>query len=163
MKTKNIVIIIVLIILIGIASWFLLGRKQTISPGGTTVAPGGGGAGAPISDVAGKDISDVPRYPGSVRIYYGSIPGEKNVTTVAYLATASIDIVSNFYETQLPENGWKSPIDEQTMKEMMQMSGLTYRYVGQILEKGEEQMVILIAETSDYPGYTEISITFGPK
>ncbi len=123
---------------------------------------GGGGdglsTGTPTTDVSGEDISDVPRYPGSVRVYYGPIP-DTDIVVVEYLTSASIETVSDFYESELPTNGWQSPIDEETM----QMLGLTYGYVGQAVEKGEEQAVVLVRGSSDYAGYTNINITFGPK
>jgi hypothetical protein len=123
----------------------------------------GGGDGAPeetvpILDVAGEDISDVPRYTGSVRIYYGPVPNT-DIVVIEYLTSAGIDTVSDFYEAQLPANGWTSPTDEEMMKEF----GLTYVFVGQGVEKGEYQTIVLVRDSSDYSGYTNINITFGPK
>jgi len=112
----------------------------------------------PTSDIAGEEISDIPRYPGSVRIYYGPIPNT-NIIVTEYLTSASIDTVSDFYEAQLPANGWVSPTDEELMKEF----GLTYGYVGQGVEKGEYQTIVLVRDSSDYSEYTNINITFGPK
>ncbi len=115
-------------------------------------------SGVPTSDVAGKDIQDVPRYPGSARVYYGPVPNT-NFIVVEYLTSAGVDTVMDFYEAQLPTDGWISPIDE----EAMQMFGLTYRYVGQTVEKDGQQTVVLVRDSSDYSGYTNINITFGPK
>ena len=115
-------------------------------------------SGVPTSDVAGENIQDVPRYPGSVRVYYGPVPNT-NFIVVEYLTSASIDTVRDFYEAQLPTDGWVSPTDEETM----QMFGLTHRYVGQTVEKDGEQTVVLVRSSSDYSGYTNINITFGPK
>ena len=125
--------------------------------------PGGGGGSAsgetvPTSDIAGEEISDVPRYPGSVRVYYGPVPNT-NIIVTEYLTSAGIDTVSDFYEAQLPANGWVSPTDEELMKEF----GLTYIYVGQGVEKGEHQTIVLVRDSSDYSEYTNINITFGPK
>ena len=129
--------------------------------GGEPAVPGGGGSvtpGVPKLDVAGEDISDVPRYPGSIRVYYGPV-SDTGIIVVEYLTSASVDTVMNFYEAQLPTDGWVSPIDE----EEMQMFGLSYRYAGQGVEKGEQQTIVLVRDSSDYSGYTNINITFGPK
>ena len=57
--------------------------------------------GPPTSDVAGEDISDVPRYPGSVRTAYLG-----DGTMLWYVTSASVDEVLAFYEKELPANGW---------------------------------------------------------
>jgi hypothetical protein len=147
---KKIVIIAVLIVVIGIGAWILFGRG-TPSPVGTI-------GGIPTSDVIGEDISDVPRYPGSVRIHYGTVPGVTDVVIVVYLTSANIDTVSDFYEKQLPANGWVSPMDEETM----QMFGLTYKYVEQAVKKGEREIIVMVSPSADYSGYTEVNISF-PK
>ena len=56
--------------------------------------------GPPASDVAGEDIPDVPRYPGSVRTDY------LREGLILYVTSASIDEVLAFYEKELPANGW---------------------------------------------------------
>lgn len=127
--------------------------------GQSTLPTDGSGSQAPVSDVAGQDISGVPRYPGAVRISYGYAPYAENITIVEYLASASVDAVSDFYEMRLAANGWVSPVDEETM----QMLGLSYKYVGQALEKGNQQVFILIGESEEYSGHTLINITSGPK
>jgi len=110
----------------------------------------------PASDVSGEDISDVSRYPGSVRVYYAPMPGIPNYMTAIYVTSASIETVSDFYETQLPANGWESELSA----EMMEEFGLTYMYVGQTLMKGGREIFVLVQDSSDYSGYTEINIAF---
>lgn len=122
--------------------------------GGDGVTPEG-----PTSDVAGQDISDIPRYPGSVRTHYVPIPMDPDLIAIVYSTSASVDTVSDFYETQLPANGWESPLDA----EMMEEFGLTYRYVGQGLLKEGRQTIVLVGASEEYSGYTDISITVGPK
>lgn len=151
--------IILIIAILFIASLVLIGGGcGKTENGDKDVTPKGGGEKVPTSDVAGKDISDVPRYPGSARVYYGPV-SDTGIIVVEYSTSASIDTVSDFYEAQLPANGWVSPTDEEMMKEF----GLTYRYVGQGVEKGEQQTIVLVRDSSDYSGYTNINITFGPK
>ncbi|TET84034.1 MAG: hypothetical protein E3J36_02475 [Candidatus Nealsonbacteria bacterium] len=127
------------------------------------VGAGCGGDGvtpeAPTSDVAGQDISDIPRYPGSVRIHYGPVSMDPDVIVIVYLTSESVDTVADFYETQLPANGWESLLDAETMEEF----GLTYRYVGQGLLKEGRQTIVLVRASEDYSGYTDINITVGPE
>lgn len=122
--------------------------------GGTS----GGTSGVPTADVSGEDIPDVSRYPGSVRIYYGPVPGTEMVV-VEYLTSASIETVSDFYEAQLPADGWQLPGGE----EMIEGLGLNYIYVGQGLVKEGQQTIVLVRDSTDYPGYTDINITFGAE
>lgn len=119
---------------------------------------GDGSPGAPTTDVSGENIPDVPRYPGSVRVYYGPVPGT-DIVVVEYLTSASIETVSDFYEARLPADGWKLPSGE----EMMEGLGLNYIYVGQGLLKEGQQTIVLVRDSTDYSGYTNINITFGPE
>jgi len=110
----------------------------------------------PKLDVAGGDIQDVPRYPGSVRVYHAPMYGIPNAIVVVYVTSASIDTVSDFYETQLPANGWKS----ESSAEIMEEFGLTYMYVGQTATKDGQEIFVLVRDSSDYSGYTEVNISF---
>jgi hypothetical protein len=68
----------------------------------------------PTSDVTGKNIPDVPRYPGSVRAGYLHFDDERaRRTTVVYITPASIDEVLRFYKKELPANGWIDIIEMQ--------------------------------------------------
>jgi hypothetical protein len=52
----------------------------------------------PAQDVTGKDVPDLPRYPGSVRLEYNRRERERLVfTTVRYLSHAKLDIIRGFY------------------------------------------------------------------
>ena len=84
---------------------------------------------------------------------------DPDLIAIVYSTSASVDTVSDFYETQLPANGWESPLDA----EMMEEFGLTYRYVGQGLLKEGRQTIVLVGASEEYSGYTDISITVGPK
>jgi len=120
--------------------------------GGPQVGPEPAG-GAPTSDVAGRDISDVTRYTGSVRIFYGenvlgTVPG---TIVVGYLTTASIDTVLDFYQTQLPANGW-------TIIDMGEVSKMPAA-----MKEGRGSAIVTITASEDYPGYTDISIVLVPQ
>lgn len=106
--------------------------------GGTT--NGGGTAQPPTSDVSGSDISDIPRYTGSVRSYYGELYG---VTNIYYVTSASTSTVADFYATQLPANGWTA-------------GGTTSIYA----TKGSAIAAIEIKASTTYSGYTEIQIAY---
>ena len=104
--------IILIITILFLASLVLIGGGCGKTENGDNgVTPKGGGEKVPTSDVAGKDISDVPRYPGSARVYYGPV-SDTGIIVVEYSTSASIDTVSDFYEAQLPANGWVSPTGE---------------------------------------------------
>ncbi len=127
--------------------------------GGESAVPDGRGGittWVPKSDVVGEDISDVPRYPGSVRVYYAPMPEIPDAIIVVYVTSASIDTVADFYETQLPANGWESELPAEMMKEF----GLTHMYVGQTVTKEGREIFVLVRDSSDYSGYTEINISF---
>jgi len=57
----------------------------------------------PKEDVAGEDISDIPRYPGATRISYESTPQS---LTLGYLAHAGIMEVADFYAREMSKDGW---------------------------------------------------------
>lgn len=122
-------------------------------PSGTTGDEGTseGASGVPTSDSAGEDISDIPRYTGSVRTLQGDIPftAEGNVFAT-YLTSASVDEVLDFYQTQLPANGW-TIVDSGEISKMP------------TAEKEGKYTVIAITESIDYSGYTNINIISGPK
>lgn len=125
----------------------------TTTPAPTTFAPTTTTAGTPTVDVAGQDISDIPRYTGSVMIVYGedvmgTIPG---TVVVAYLTSASIDTVLDFYQTQLPANGW-------TVIDMGEVSKMPLAMKG-----GRGSVVVTITASEDYSGYTDINIVFVPE
>lgn len=103
---------------------------------------GGGGTGGepPTSDVSGSDISDIPRYTGSVRTYYGVL---YEGTIIYYVTSASTSTVADFYATQLPANGWT-------------VSGTTTITA----TKGSAFAYIEIKASSTYSGYTEIQLAY---
>lgn len=55
------------------------------------------------TDVYGKDLSDVTRYPDSIRSYYSSNDYETDVT---YQTTGSIEQVRQYFNDQLTAAGW---------------------------------------------------------
>ena len=57
----------------------------------------------PKTDVQGKDLTDVPRYPGTVRMHYEEGDGEYFIDY--YIDGDHLNDVENFYKTHM--NGWK--------------------------------------------------------
>ena len=102
--------------------------------------------GPPTSDVSGKDIPDVPRYPGSVRT--GSVGG-----TVEYVTSASLDEVLAFYEKELPAHGWTE------ITPRLQIDEATFA-IGAI--KGNRELMVQFSRSEDYsdwgPNYTSVFI-----
>jgi hypothetical protein len=65
-------------------------------------------ASLPAEDVPGKDIPDLPRYPGSVRIEYEHEDQEVlRFTRVRYLSQARVDVIRGFYRGVFRAEGWK--------------------------------------------------------
>lgn len=62
----------------------------------------------PSVDVAGDDIPDLGRFPGSVRTtHMRERQGSARVTVVEYVAAAEVDDVRTFYRRVFRENGWE--------------------------------------------------------
>ena len=62
----------------------------------------------PADDVPGKDISDLPRYPGSVRVEYERKVQDPLVfTRIRYLSRARLDVIRGFYRGVFRAEGWK--------------------------------------------------------
>ena len=106
--------------------------------------------GPPTLDVEGKDILDLPRYPGSVRTSYWRMDfgdgGE--AITVTYITSATISEVLKFYQEKLPANSW-TDITEMQMEDAFWLMG--YR-------EGVNAKVSINPDTF-YVGYTSIGIT----
>ena len=61
----------------------------------------------PAEDVPGKDVSDVPRYPRSVRVEYERKEQDRLVfTTVRYLSRAKLDLIRGFYRGVFRSKNW---------------------------------------------------------
>jgi len=181
-KTTILIIILVIILVLGISGY--LGVKKAIQigkeKGGEILnelaseengQPIGEGeeeqsGDKPIADVPGKDLPDVPRYPGSIRSMYGIIPGMPDAGFyIMYDAPGSAKEVKDFYESQLPANGWESAIsveEAEGNREFYESIGMgSYRFIEAELTKGEQRMVVQVGLAgSDYPGYTDVIITF---
>jgi hypothetical protein len=111
-------------------------------------------AGGPKIDVLGQDISDIPRYPGSVRITYKENYPARGYTAVDYVTPDSADQVLSFYEAQLPTNGW-SYVTRRAAEEISATKEAQEEGVISVL------MGITAEDSDDYQGYTEISISRG--
>jgi hypothetical protein len=62
----------------------------------------------PAEDVPGKDMPDLPRYPGSVRVEYELTEQDSLVfTRVRYLSHANLDVIRGFYRGVFRAQGWK--------------------------------------------------------
>ncbi len=61
----------------------------------------------PAEDVPGKDVSDLPRYPRSVRVEYERKEQDRLVfTTVRYLSRANLDVIRGFYRGVFRSKNW---------------------------------------------------------
>lgn len=62
----------------------------------------------PRRDVPGRNISDLPRFPGSIRTeYQRARQGSQVVTELRYLATGELDAVRSHYRRTFRENDWE--------------------------------------------------------
>ncbi len=57
----------------------------------------------PTSDAPGNDIKDIPRYPGFIRMASAT---EENDSTLMYYGKADVNLVSDFYSSEMPRKGW---------------------------------------------------------
>jgi len=171
-KTTILIIILVVILVLGVGGYFTVKKAIQLGKekGGEILnelsskengqsAEGGGQSGEkPTSDVPGRDLPDVPRYPGSIRTMYGIIPGSPDTGFyIMYDAPGSAKEVKDFYEKQLPANGWESSLTVEAAEEYNQ----SYRFIEQPLNRGDQEMVIQIGLAGgDSPGYIDVVITF---
>lgn len=102
--------------------------------------------GPPTSDVVGEDIPDVPRYPGSIRTGY-SIVVETGLTTIGYVTSSSVDEVVDFYERELPANGWE-------ILDKFPIEGTVWLTA----HKDEIVVKVISGPSDEYIGYTVIGI-----
>jgi hypothetical protein len=62
----------------------------------------------PSEDVPGKDVSDLPRYPDSVRVEYERKEmGALVLTRIGYVSHEELDAVRGFYRGVFRSGGWK--------------------------------------------------------
>ena len=110
---------LILVLMVG----FTLGWTLAGQTGWTLVGDGGGPEGAPAArletpppaaepstpsnDVPGKDISGLPRYPGSVRSQYTREDLDEVIwTEVEYVTAAAVDAVREYYRGVFRTEGW---------------------------------------------------------
>ena len=87
-NTKIIIGIVVAVVIIGATSTFWTGVR------------------AEKGDVPGKDIADMPRYPGTVRVeYFQDDSGKPKI--VAYEGKVDLYKVIEFYKINMPKYGWE--------------------------------------------------------
>ena len=114
-KKTNLVLIAIIIILalvvigggIGYYAYYRLkksAQKSTNEIANTSPAASEEGK-MPDSDVAGTDLTDVPRYPNSIRFNYQKSEA-MNYTQIQYKVKATSDEILNYYKKQMPSLGW---------------------------------------------------------
>jgi hypothetical protein len=94
--------------------WFLSGlqlanlRESPGSPPAATTPPTTPDVALPKEDTPGQDFSDLPRYPGSVRVEYRRHVSGAGIVRVEteYLSTAKLDDVRGFYRDVFRSEGW---------------------------------------------------------
>jgi len=177
MKKKTIVLIIILVIILGLGISGYFGVKKVIQLGkekggeflnelsseetGQPAEESKGSYDKPTADEPGRDLPGVPRYPGSIRGMYGTIPGfPDSGFYIMYDAPGSVEEVMDFYEAQLPANGWESSVSAEEVEEFWTLYPKSYRFIETLLTRGKQEMVIQVGLAgSDYPGYTDVIIT----
>ena len=93
--------------------WFLSGRQLASAGGGGGPLPGTTvpehEPTLPSSDVSGKDLPGLPRYPDSVRVDYQRevVEGRFILTTATYEADAKVGEVKDFYRGVFQSGDWK--------------------------------------------------------
>jgi hypothetical protein len=129
------------------------GPKETLEPtGGTEAGETEAGTATeetpPDTDVSGSDVADVPRYPGSVRTDYGRTETDAGTEiVVVYLAEATFQEASEFYDDALPSNGWT-----------IQKKVATDEAGGRVATKDTKKLELYWEHSDDYEGYVEIGV-----
>jgi hypothetical protein len=93
--------------------WFLSGQQIATLKEGPGSPPAvsttaESDATPPTADVPGEDFSDLPRYPGSVRIEYQRRVSKAGLVVIDadYVASARLDDVRKFYRGAFRSEGW---------------------------------------------------------
>ncbi|MFQ6084305.1 MAG: hypothetical protein ACE5WD_13235 [Candidatus Aminicenantia bacterium] len=86
----------------------------------------------PTEDIAGKDIKDVPRFPGSVRFYYLEAATDH---IVKFKAVGSAKEVEWFFIEELPKKGWTFAGNDKTG--LLFVPASTAKSPAQALAKGK--------------------------
>lgn len=103
----------------------------------------------PKEDVAGGDLTDVPRFPSSVRTIYENY---SESISIEYLASANITAVTEYYAIELPANGW--------VFEGMVVGGIKTEIYATKMKRGS--VTINIENSDGYNGYVNIEVIFMP-
>ncbi|MEM2080791.1 MAG: hypothetical protein QXP44_06415 [Candidatus Bathyarchaeia archaeon] len=103
----------------------------------------------PKEDVAGEDLTDVPRFPSSVRTIYENY---SESVSIEYLASANITAVTEYYAIELPANGW--------VLEGMVVGGIKTEIYAAKMERGF--VTINIEDSDGYNGYVNVEVIFTP-
>ena len=109
------VAVVLVIVLLGIGTARLLASWQAIdhddgdaTPAATSVASPPASPTLATADIPGADISDLPRYPGSIRVGYQQRAQASLVLTRAeYVTSDDIEAVHTFYRAVIDERGWQ--------------------------------------------------------
>ena len=94
--------------------WFLSGRQIATlkegpgSPSAVSTTTAESDVTLPRADVPGEDFSDLPRYPGSVRVEYQRRVSKAGLVLIDadYVASARLDDVRKFYRGAFRSEGW---------------------------------------------------------
>lgn len=132
-------------VLVGAALPTLLGVGATPIPAPTVLPASPRSAALPEADVAGEDLERLPRYPGSVRSEYEASSNDRfRMTSLEFLADATLDEVRAFYQGVILEHGWQ--------RADIAFSGGEWTY---ILVDGRTEALIEMEQTG---GLTEIDL-----
>lgn len=119
-----------------------------VGSGGKSNSKAGTGKNAAKKDVSGKDIDGFPRYPGSVRTYYGEgqDTAGRPVIRVNYSADESADKVVMWFKDELSKQGLPpfsdagNPSNEETL--VYALKGRTVTLVVQSVEAKQTWIVV---------------------
>ena len=157
-KGPNVILIIVIILVIlillgGGTGYYLYYRAKKAIKSVTNSIPAttfsntssGDTSQMPAKDVTGADLTDISRYPLSIRTAYNK-NSDGTYTDINYKVKATSDQILTYYKTQLPANGW-------TLSNSQEDS-LSY-------QKGNDEITVNILDTTD--SITEYTLEFLPN
>lgn len=101
--------VIFIVVVVASASGVLLGEGDDSNPTGDTAGDVAEEQTLPRSDIPGRDLPNVERYPQSVRVKYERYElGEAKVVEVGYLTDSGVEDVGEFYESFPQDNAWRT-------------------------------------------------------
>lgn len=117
------------------------------------------------TDIPGADLTDLPRYPGSIRFGYRQQAGSSLLLTQAeYVTTADLQAVHTYYRDVIESNGWQVADFDFSADEryFFLLDGSREATVKLTARSSRVDVTITLTEPRDNPTATPVSPTATP-